>query len=478
MWSTYTLDRYRQARDLHQTLSDVQRVAVKGELAMVALQEERRLSMAFLAGSGTDRARLDRQREATDQALGVMSQAAGPVVGHQAPELKAIFARISTGLAALPRVPAAGGRPAAHVRWRVPVLHRGPGHRDELFRSPGAGPPTTPTRRRKAPRPRPRSRALEYFAQQNAVLTAAVASPGGPSTAQRAQFDQLVGAQRAQYAFVRPQLRDAQAAQFTQIVGSPEFAVLVSVEDSVSARTGKLAVDPAWQPAMLEHRREASGTHADPGGVRAGVRQWSGWTSRPTSVIVRRRRDPGADPPRGVRPRPGVTGLDPAARTACATRPGSSRTSSCRMSWHGSSAARRSTRTTPRPTSTTATTRSAKWPPRSTRLHRTAVQAAIEQAETRQGISRVFLNLAHRSQGLVHRQLALLDKLEREHEDPDLLAELFQADHLATRMRRNAENLSVLGGTMPASALAPIGAGSPRSCRARLRRPRTTPGSS
>ncbi|MGO4424304.1 ATP-binding protein, partial [Streptomyces sp. MCAF7] len=80
---------------------------------------------------------------------------------------------------------------------------------------------------------------------------------------------------------------------------------------------------------------------------------------------------------------------------------------------------------------------------------RIAVRAAIEQAETREGISRVFLNLAQRSQGLVHRQLALLDTLERGSEDPDLLAELFRVDHLATRMRRNSENLSILGGAIP-----------------------------
>ncbi|MBB4933814.1 signal transduction histidine kinase [Lipingzhangella halophila] len=81
--------------------------------------------------------------------------------------------------------------------------------------------------------------------------------------------------------------------------------------------------------------------------------------------------------------------------------------------------------------------------------HHTAINAAVRQAEMRQGINRVFLNIAHRSQTLVHRQLKLLDKMERDQEDPNQLTELFKLDHLATRSRRNAENLLILGGETP-----------------------------
>lgn len=58
----------------------------------------------------------------------------------------------------------------------------------------------------------------------------------------------------------------------------------------------------------------------------------------------------------------------------------------------------------------------------------------------------VFVNLARRLQSLVHREISLLDELEDTVEDPDLLRELFHVDHLATRIRRHAENLAVLGG--------------------------------
>lgn len=79
----------------------------------------------------------------------------------------------------------------------------------------------------------------------------------------------------------------------------------------------------------------------------------------------------------------------------------------------------------------------------------TAVAAAAEEARTREGVNAVFLNIAHRSQVVVHRQLEVLDRAERKQEDPDELELLFQLDHLATRARRNAENLIILGGERP-----------------------------
>ncbi|MEU6827854.1 nitrate- and nitrite sensing domain-containing protein [Nocardia beijingensis] len=83
------------------------------------------------------------------------------------------------------------------------------------------------------------------------------------------------------------------------------------------------------------------------------------------------------------------------------------------------------------------------------RAHVAAVSAAVAEAKTRAGVNAVFLNIAHRSQVVVHRQLALLDQAERKEENADQLELLFQLDHLATRARRNAENLIILGGEKP-----------------------------
>ncbi|MDI5975118.1 nitrate- and nitrite sensing domain-containing protein, partial [Amycolatopsis magusensis] len=80
------------------------------------------------------------------------------------------------------------------------------------------------------------------------------------------------------------------------------------------------------------------------------------------------------------------------------------------------------------------------------RAQQTAIAAAVDEAKTREGTKTVFLNIAHRSQVIVHRQLKVLDQAERKQEDPDQLDTLFQLDHLSTRARRNAENLIILGG--------------------------------
>ncbi|MEU5946406.1 nitrate- and nitrite sensing domain-containing protein [Micromonospora sp. NPDC047465] len=84
-----------------------------------------------------------------------------------------------------------------------------------------------------------------------------------------------------------------------------------------------------------------------------------------------------------------------------------------------------------------------------TEVQRTAVRSAVDEVTLRRGLNEVFLNIARRSQGLVHRQLALLDRMERHTEDPDELAELFRVDHLATRLRRHAEDLVILAGAAP-----------------------------
>ncbi|MEV0995279.1 nitrate- and nitrite sensing domain-containing protein [Nonomuraea sp. NPDC050202] len=83
-------------------------------------------------------------------------------------------------------------------------------------------------------------------------------------------------------------------------------------------------------------------------------------------------------------------------------------------------------------------------------VQRTAIAVAAEQAELRRSIRDILLSLARRTQGLVHRQLTVLDVMERRETDPEELKELFRLDHLAIRMRRNAENLIVLSGSSPA----------------------------
>jgi len=77
------------------------------------------------------------------------------------------------------------------------------------------------------------------------------------------------------------------------------------------------------------------------------------------------------------------------------------------------------------------------------------VRLAAEEAELRSNISSMFVNLSRRTQTLVERQISLIDGLEKSEEDSKRLADLFKLDHLATRMRRNSENLLVLAGHEP-----------------------------
>jgi signal transduction histidine kinase len=83
------------------------------------------------------------------------------------------------------------------------------------------------------------------------------------------------------------------------------------------------------------------------------------------------------------------------------------------------------------------------------KVQETALDSAVQEARLRKGLNEVFLNLARRSQTLVHRQLSMLDRMERRTTDPEELEDLFRVDHLATRMRRHAEDLVIIAGAAP-----------------------------
>ncbi|MGY0058121.1 sensor histidine kinase [Streptomyces sp. LZ34] len=82
-------------------------------------------------------------------------------------------------------------------------------------------------------------------------------------------------------------------------------------------------------------------------------------------------------------------------------------------------------------------------------VHREAIRLAAEQAMLRGNVNAIFTNLSSRNQGLIERQLSLISELENREADPDQLEHLFRLDHLATRMRRNGENLLILAGEEP-----------------------------
>jgi signal transduction histidine kinase len=83
------------------------------------------------------------------------------------------------------------------------------------------------------------------------------------------------------------------------------------------------------------------------------------------------------------------------------------------------------------------------------RMHSSAVAAAAAEASLRSGFRKILVSLGKRNQSLLHRQLRIIDTLERQASSPAALAELFTLDHLTTRMRRHAESLTILSGIAP-----------------------------
>ncbi|GAB2910775.1 ATP-binding protein [Streptomyces mayteni] len=448
LWGTYTIAGFNEALALRQTVRDVEAVGVNGVTAMVALQEERRLSMGYLAEPGADREDLEAQRADTDQKLAAMNEAAAPVVENNPPDLQRIFGQIGEGLAMLPefrqQVDARQIDHGAAYEFYTGALSVGMTYFEAEARltndSEALNEGTTAAAL---------FRALESLARQNAVLSAGLSSPAGMSADEQRQFARLVGAQQEQWAVVSPALRGTQADHYQEVTAGQDWSALVAAEQS-AMETGRIPTGFAsWQTSMLGVATSLQELTLDQVDFAVGFAN-DRVDELMTSVIltsvgallaialavlisvlvsralIRRLRDlRGATLRLAEEQLPELMGrLQRGDKVELAEAVPQIEQGSDEI---GQVAGAFAT------------------------AQRIAVRAAIEQAETREGISRVFLNLAQRSQGLVHRQLAMLDTLERDsEEDPDLLAELFRVDHLATRMRRNSENLSILGGAMPA----------------------------
>jgi signal transduction histidine kinase len=83
------------------------------------------------------------------------------------------------------------------------------------------------------------------------------------------------------------------------------------------------------------------------------------------------------------------------------------------------------------------------------RLNRSAAEATAAESGLRHGLRGILVSLAKRNQALLHRQLRIIDDLEQQAATPAALSDLFTLDHLTTRMRRNAESLTILSGAVP-----------------------------
>ncbi|MEV5934999.1 nitrate- and nitrite sensing domain-containing protein [Streptomyces sp. NPDC052079] len=299
------------------------------------------------------------------------------------------------------------------------------------------------------------ARAGEALAQEDALLTSARLDGGGLGGERLRLFTGAVELRRTLTASAVPDLRDPARAAWNTLADSPDYASLYTAEDDV------LAAAPGTRAVQAAPRDAWNAAHAR---VRDGMRT----LGAEAATRVAHRADPvtrGLFGPAGAAVLLGLAAV--AASLVISVRIGRGlvveliglRDNALEIAHRKLPEAMRTLRAGgeidieaeappgPRTQDETGQVAEALGT-----VHRAALRAAVERAELADGISGVFVNLARRSQILVHRQLSLLDSMERRSDDPGELSDLFRLDHLTTRMRRHAESLIILSGAAPGRA--------------------------
>ncbi len=416
-----------------------------------ALQNERRLSMVYLGGRAEgDRAAMESGRLVTDRQAELFRSlvadrgargAAPPQVGRLADKIIGELDALAAGRRSIDS--GATGRARAFADYSALLADVGSlqGSLATLDNSEVA---------KDARNQASLTRARETLAQEDALLAGALAA-GRMTPVEHAQFVKLVGTQRALYGFAAAELRPTDQAYYQRVVGMPEYTRLRLLEDRFVG--SPRLVRPNGTPGVLWK------TTADSNLTRLRGLELS------VAASAERRAKPISD---GIITRvvlAGALGLVAVVASLVIAV------------WVARSVVRELARLR-REAIDLADARlpgvirrlrrgeevdvAAEAPPLAfgaREIHqvgeafnaarRTAIQSAVEEAALRRNVSEVFVNLARRSQTLLHRQLKLLDAMERRMEAPDDLEDLFRVDHLATRMRRHAEGLIILSGQPP-----------------------------
>ncbi|MFE9201961.1 nitrate- and nitrite sensing domain-containing protein [Micromonospora sp. NPDC007230] len=421
-----------------------------------ALQNERRLTLAYLGGPGNDsqaRAALEAQRRESEQlaasfkesAQGWQTDLAGSDKLGQ--RLDATYASLD-GLAAtresvnartIDRT-SAGRSFADAIDSIFSIYHATASLDDKEIAGYAAALIQL-------------NRMSELISQEDALMNGILAS-GRLTSAEYAQFAQLVGAQRFAGAETSTKLSPDDRARYEQLLAGDAFSRLRSIEDQVvqSANTrSKVPVEAAqWRRAVDDAQGELQGV------VTAGGNGIvSGATGVAIMVIVRLLLAAGLGT---------IAVIASIILSITTARALVSQLERLRKAAHDL-ADERLPNVVERLGHGEQVDVAVEAPPLDfgsdeigqvgeafNRVQETAIRTAVEQAELRRNVRDVFLSLARRTQGLVHRQVTLLDAMERREHDADELEDLFRVDHLATRMRRNAENLIVLSGAAPGRA--------------------------
>ncbi|HEX8631557.1 MAG TPA: nitrate- and nitrite sensing domain-containing protein, partial [Catenuloplanes sp.] len=451
LWSFAAFVTLREGLNLLSVVQLDEAVGRPSEALVGALQEERRASVVFLARrTAGQRQDLDSQRARTDAARRTFEQRAGSddTAGSASALLNQRIDEVLTGLTELDRSRRAIDAGSLDRTQAAGVFT---GIITGTFRVfSGLAALDAPAVLRDGNALTAFSRAREVLAQEDALLAGVIAA-GRFTGTEHHEFVKLVGAQRVLHADVAAELPSADQARYERFVNGSTFARFRAAEDLVVQKGRAGAAAPldaqAWQaaaePVFAELRNLVLQAADDligrvrPEGIAVVVRivlaAGLGLIAVIASIIV------------------SITTARSLVRQLERLRT---------AAWE--LANERLPRVVDRLREGKTVDVDVEAPPLAfgtdevgqlgeafNAVQRTAIKTAVEQAELRRDVREVFLSLARRTQTLVHRQLTMLDAMERREIEPDELEALFRVDHLATRMRRNAENLIVLSGATP-----------------------------
>ena len=447
MWGLATYVTLGPGLDLLKGQDNLTNIATPAGNLLAELQAERKLSVTYLAAIRRDSAALTAQRARTNTTLDAFRQIAGPdnyVTALTASRKSELLTKLQT----LPKLRATIDR--AEVD-RLGALQQYSDLIDavyKIFESMSVSIDADLAAQSRALTALARGR--ELLAQEDSLISGAVAA-GTVSAAELSQIVEVVGAQRYVFAQTLPDLVPADRDGFTVMAGTAPFIRLAGLEDRIVTEGKAGAAMPidfaSWTSSY--------------GDVAAQLRAFELKTadglierSKPPALTIFVRL--------GVA---GLLGLITVIITIIATfRVGRSLIK--RLAGLRQAALEMSIDRLPRVVARLRRGEEVvvahEAPPLPygadeigqvghafNELQRTAVNSAVDEATVRRGLNEVFLNIARRSQTLLHRQLSILDRMERRADDPTELEDLFRIDHLATRMRRHAEDLVILAGAAP-----------------------------
>ncbi len=418
------------------------------------LTQERALTFVWQSVHGRmPRTGLDAQRTHTDAAVAAFRTAATAASSAETPTARAAVATMLTALGQLPRIRAAVDagmlQPLAAFQSYNDIVNASFPFSLGALANPDASVPFF----QQSEGVGDEAQALEFIGREAALMGGALATGGRMSQAEHQLFAQSVDNQRfLQQIGETPLFWQQTPDPYLQVFASPAYANLKAMEDRVVATNpgARIPVSPAaWQTGL--GAAVAAFTQAETT-ARVGVTK--GASHEGNVVLLRLFVVGGAGLAAvvisallllgfGNRITRELTGFQKAVRALADERLPAvvSRLREGEDVDVDAEAPPLALRTRTREVTETAEAFSA--------VQRTAVEAAVGQAQLRKGVSNVFRSLARRNQSLLQRQLKMLDEMERGTHDPESLAQLFRLDHLTTRMRRQAEGLIILAGSAP-----------------------------